>query len=252
MAGGRERSGVAAKRPGKAAGAEGAGAPAGGRRGASQERAKQAVNGRSREDVPMERRRSADRPQEEGAAGHGMMDLEFLRGLIGAVDSSGIDSIEITRAGTRIRISKTPPSPGVPVPTIMASPVAVPGAAPAIPFQAHMHASQAAAGVHEVYAPSPAAPEAPPANDLLEINSPMVGTFYRSPAPEAPPYVEVGSHVTKGQTLCILEAMKLMNEVKAEVEGIVRAIHVGDAEPVEYGQLLFELEPVNGRPLDAV
>ena len=80
----------------------------------------------------------------------------------------------------------------------------------------------------------------------------MVGTFYRAPAPGAPPFVEEGDAVAAGQTLCILEAMKLMNEVKAEVEGVVRAIHVGNGEPVEYGQLLFELEPVNGRPLDAV
>ena len=72
------------------------------------------------------------------------------------------------------------------------------------------------------------------------------------PRPASPPFVEEGDAVAPGQTLCILEAMKLMNEVKAEVEAIVRAIHVDDAQPVEYGQLLFELEPINGRPLDAV
>jgi acetyl-CoA carboxylase biotin carboxyl carrier protein len=76
----------------------------------------------------------------------------------------------------------------------------------------------------------------------------MVGTFYRSPEPGAPPFVEEGDVVVPGQTLCILEAMKLMNEVKAEVEGVVRRIHVENAQPVEYGQLLFELEPVDGRP----
>ena len=77
----------------------------------------------------------------------------------------------------------------------------------------------------------------------------MVGTFYRRPKPDAPAFVEEGDPVSPGQVLCILEAMKLMNEVKAEVEAIVRAIHVGDGEPVEYGQLLFELEPLNGRPV---
>ena len=77
----------------------------------------------------------------------------------------------------------------------------------------------------------------------------MVGTFYRAPQPGAEPFVEEGQPVGAGQTLCILEAMKLMNEVKAEIEGVVRTIHVGNAEPVEYGQLLFELEPINGRPL---
>ena len=77
----------------------------------------------------------------------------------------------------------------------------------------------------------------------------MVGTFYRAPAPGAAAFVEEGDPVAPGATLCILEAMKLMNEVKAEIEAIVRRIHVADAEPVEYGQLLFELEPLNGRPV---
>jgi acetyl-CoA carboxylase biotin carboxyl carrier protein len=79
-----------------------------------------------------------------------------------------------------------------------------------------------------------------------------VGTFYRAPAPGSASFVEEGDAVAPGTTLCILEAMKLMNEVKAEIEGIVRKIHVGNGEPVEYGQLLFELEPINGRLLDAV
>jgi acetyl-CoA carboxylase biotin carboxyl carrier protein len=77
----------------------------------------------------------------------------------------------------------------------------------------------------------------------------MVGTFYRAASPDEPPFVEEGDPVAEGQTLCILEAMKLMNPVKAEIEGIVRKIHVANAESVEYGQLLFELEPLNGRPL---
>jgi oxaloacetate decarboxylase alpha subunit len=91
-----------------------------------------------------------------------------------------------------------------------------------------------------------------PADGLVRVESPMVGTFYRAPQPGAPPFVEEGDAVAPGQTLCILEAMKLMNEVKAEIEGIVRAIHADNAEPVEFGQLLFELEPLNGRPLDAL
>jgi oxaloacetate decarboxylase alpha subunit len=95
-------------------------------------------------------------------------------------------------------------------------------------------------------------PVAPSTNGLIRIEAPMVGTFYRAPGPGAPPFVEEGQPVGAGQTLCILEAMKLMNEVKSEVEAIVRAIHVENAEPVEFGQLLFELEPVVGRPLDAL
>jgi Biotin carboxyl carrier protein len=91
----------------------------------------------------------------------------------------------------------------------------------------------------------------PRENGVVPVESPMVGTFYRASQPDAPPFVEVGDVVAAGQTLCILEAMKLMNEVKAELEGVVRRIHVENAQPVEFGQLLFELEPLVGRPLDA-
>ena len=77
----------------------------------------------------------------------------------------------------------------------------------------------------------------------MDVKSPMVGTYYRSPAPEAPAYVETGTRVAKGQTLCILEAMKLMNELESEVAGIVREILVENGEPVEYGQVLFRIEP---------
>jgi acetyl-CoA carboxylase biotin carboxyl carrier protein len=85
-------------------------------------------------------------------------------------------------------------------------------------------------------------------SSLVRVESPMVGTFYRAPQPGAPSFVEVGDVVAPGQTLCILEAMKLMNEVKADVEGVVRGVHAENASPVEFGQLLFELEPLAGRP----
>src|SRR5205085_1856415 len=94
----------------------------------------------------------------------------------------------------------------------------------------------------------PAAPTARPSNGYHRVESPMVGTFYRAAQPGAPPFVEVGDVVAPGQTLCILEAMKLMNEVKADVEGVVRAVHAENAQPVEFGQLLFELEPLAVRP----
>jgi oxaloacetate decarboxylase alpha subunit len=91
--------------------------------------------------------------------------------------------------------------------------------------------------------------DGPAERGLVAVESPMVGTFYRRPRPDAAPFVEEGDPVSPGQVLCILEAMKLMNEVKAEVEAIVRTIHVRDGDPVEYGQLLFELEALNGRPV---
>jgi len=93
----------------------------------------------------------------------------------------------------------------------------------------------------------------PEADGYVRVEAPMVGVFYRAPQPGAPPFVEEGDTVAPGQTLCILEAMKLMNEIKADSAGIVRTINVGNAEPVEFGQLLFELELVGAAPpLDAV
>jgi acetyl-CoA carboxylase biotin carboxyl carrier protein len=169
-----------------------------------------------------------------------MIDLDFLRGLIGAVDESGIDSLEISRGGTRIRISKTPP----PAPVHAAAPVAAAAHAPAhlqVP-PAHDAAARPAAAAAPA-AGEAAVPAAAPESNLVEIKSPMVGTFYRSPAPEAPAYVEVGSRVARGQTLCILEAMKLMNELESDLAGVVREICVDNGEPVEYGQVLFRIEP---------
>jgi acetyl-CoA carboxylase biotin carboxyl carrier protein len=167
-----------------------------------------------------------------------MIDLDFLRGLIGAVDESGIDSLEISRGGTRIRISKTPPPAAV-----HAAPMA---AAPAP--QVHVAGPAAAPAPAATAAPAPAvgeapAPAAPAGAGLVEVKSPMVGTFYRAPAPEAPNYVDVGSRVTRGQPLCILEAMKLMNELESDAAGTVREICVENGEPVEYGQVLFRIEP---------
>src|SRR4029453_5573899 len=89
-------------------------------------------------------------------------------------------------------------------------------------------------------------------NGLVSIEAPMIGVFYRAPEPGAEPFVEVGEAVAPGQTLCLLEAMKLFNELKAETTGVVRAIHAEKGEPVEFGQLLFELEPVISAPLDAL
>ena len=82
-----------------------------------------------------------------------------------------------------------------------------------------------------------------PAADYIEVTSPMVGTYYRSPAPDAPSYVDVGSHIGPGTVLCIIEAMKLMNEIESDVEGTVVKIMVENAQPVEFGQLLFLIDP---------
>jgi len=91
-------------------------------------------------------------------------------------------------------------------------------------------------------------PERPAPDGAVRVESPMVGVFYRAPNPGAPAFVDIGDTVVPGQTLCILEAMKLFNELKAETEGIVRAIHVENAQAVEFGQLLFEVDPILAPP----
>ena len=151
---------------------------------------------------------------------------ERIRELVRIVQETGIGEVTIEESGMRVSVRRTEER----------EPLTVGEEAPL-------------AAAEEEIEPEPAAPSP---NGLIRIEAPMVGTFYRAPQPGAPPFVEEGQAVAAGQTLCILEAMKLMNEVKADVEGIVRAIHVENAQPVEFGQLLFELEPLIGRPLDAL
>lgn len=163
-----------------------------------------------------------------------MMDLEFVRELIRAIDESSIDSIEIERGGTSIRLNKTPPSAAAaPVAAPVVSPTPAQAAAPA-PAPASNPSSEA---------PTEAAQPEPGGEELVDVTSPMVGTFYRAPSPGADPFTEVGASVSGGQTLCIIEAMKLMNELESEVEGTVREVLVEDGEPVEYGQVLFRIAP---------
>lgn len=172
-----------------------------------------------------------------------MIDLEKIRQLVELVDESGIDSLEISRFGTRVTIRKSPETrDGA---SVVPMPTAASGAAPSPGPQI------AAAGGGGGSSPGPEsgtaeavreAPEKETEEDLFEVTSPMVGTFYRAPAPDAPPYVEVGDRVETGQTLCILEAMKLMNELESEVAGVIREICVQNAEPVEYGEVLFRID----------
>lgn len=147
------------------------------------------------------------------------MDLRKLKKLIDLVEESGIAEIEVTEGEEKVRITRT----------IAAAPVytaPVPTAAPAV--------TPAAAPV------AASAPAAPAARDLSEAQkSPMVGTFYRAPGPNAAPFVEVGQQVKAGDTLCIIEAMKLMNEIEAEKSGTVKEILVENGTPVEFGEPLF-------------
>ena len=158
-----------------------------------------------------------------------MIDIEFVESLIRMLDESSLDNLEIRRGGTRIRLSKSPG--GNTVASVSPTNNAAPDAAPAIP----------SAPSAESQAPPPPAESA--SANLLEITSPMVGTFYRAPSPEAAPYIEVGSTVAVGDVLCVIEAMKLMNELECENSGRVVEICVDNAEPVDFGQVLFRVDP---------
>jgi acetyl-CoA carboxylase biotin carboxyl carrier protein len=146
--------------------------------------------------------------------------LDELDQLIQLVQRTGIGELEVTAGGRTVRIAA---HVGM-APTVAVSTGAPAPAAPAMP--AASGAAESAVGEH-----------------LVAIVSPMVGTFYRAPAPDADPYVEMGDLVDVGQTVCIVEAMKLMNEIESEVKGRVVRILVENAQPVEYGQKLFLIEP---------
>jgi acetyl-CoA carboxylase biotin carboxyl carrier protein len=163
-----------------------------------------------------------------------MIDLRYVKKLIEMLDGSTVDSIEISSdKGMKLRISKSPQqraaalamAPAMPAPVM--APV-LPAGTPARP------AEEGGTTAPKAEAPKSAA---------LEIKSPMVGTFYGAPEPGAKPYVSVGDRISKGQIVCIIEAMKIMNELESEFDGVVREVGVSDAHPVEYGQVLFRIDP---------
>jgi oxaloacetate decarboxylase alpha subunit len=172
--------------------------------------------------------RSRARGDEGLAATLDQSRAERVRELVRVVQETGVGEITIEEAGTRVSVRSSVTEEGSP-------------SAPELPI----------APVEPV-AVEEAPLEPPPSDGFVRVEAPMVGTFYRAPEPGSPPFVQEGDAVGPGDTLCILEAMKLMNHVKAEIEGVVRTIHVENGQPVEFGQLLFELEPVLPQPLDAV
>jgi oxaloacetate decarboxylase alpha subunit len=168
----------------------------------------------------------ANREESLAAGGVDQARAERIREIVRIVQESGVGEVTIEEGGMRVSVRRTPE-----------------------PLESPLAGAAAEAFSEPADAEEPATPET---DGVVRIEAPMVGVFYRAPQPGAPPFVEEGDTVTSGQTLCILEAMKLMNEIKADSPGIVRAIHVGNAEAVEFGQLLFELEPVGPPPLDAL
>ena len=155
-----------------------------------------------------------------------MYKFEEICELIQLVGSSGVSSVEVEHAGSRVRIEGKAPVVAVPAAALPAAGAAQPAAAPA---PTAVEADQPAVVDEEA--------------GLHGVTSPIVGTFYRAPNPDADPYVKVGDYVEKGQTLCIVEAMKLMNEIEADASGTIVKVLPENAQPIEYGEQLFMLRP---------
>jgi acetyl-CoA carboxylase biotin carboxyl carrier protein len=161
------------------------------------------------------------------------MDLSLVKKLVKLLSESDVDEIEIEEEGKKVRIAKHPHRAAAPEwsvePAHQQRPFPV--APPPVSVQAPLAPVQ----------PAPA-PPAPASTKVVEIHSPIVGTFYRAPAPDAAPFVQVGSDVQPGTVLCIVEAMKLMNEIESDVAGKVTRVMVENGQPVEYDQVLFLIE----------
>ena len=148
-----------------------------------------------------------------------VMYIKEIKDMINLMNENGLTELEVEKDGVRIRLKK--------------------GAGGAYEKAVEYVAPQHEAPHHEKQAASPEKTQ----KNTVEIKAPMVGTFYRSPSPEAAPYVNTGDSVETGQVICIIEAMKLMNEIKSEVKGKIIEIQADNAEPVEFGQILFIIEP---------
>lgn len=160
------------------------------------------------------------------------MDLRKLKTLIDLVSESNISELEITEAEGKVRIVKAGASAAVAVPTALAAPVLPVAAAP-------VAGAAPGAAVAPAATPAPAEPAAPAGH---AVKSPMVGTFYRAASPGAKPFAEVGQQVKEGQAICIIEAMKIMNEIEADKAGTITQILCENGQAVEFGQPLFIIE----------
>jgi acetyl-CoA carboxylase biotin carboxyl carrier protein len=165
-----------------------------------------------------------------------VLTFEQIKELIELVGQNRLQGVELERSGFRLKIDGQQPAQTVAMAAPAAASAAVPMPAPALAPAAAPVADAAPAA-----APAAASPvNTPPPGHT--VTSPIVGTFYRSASPESPPYVEVGSQVKKGQPLCIIEAMKLMNEIESDVDGVVTMIYPENAQAVEYGEPLFVIK----------
>ena len=162
------------------------------------------------------------------------MDIKEIQQLIKFVSQNSVDEVEINRKDFKLLIKKNPAQVTT-AQVVTAAPVAAP--APAAPATAPVQTQTAADAAAKDSAPADSN------SDFIEIKSPMVGTFYRSSNPESPSFVNVGDEVSPGKVVCIIEAMKLFNEIESEVKGKIVKVLVDNASPVEYDQPLFLVEP---------
>ncbi len=165
------------------------------------------------------------------------MDLAYLRKLIKILDQSNMTEMEIEEEGIKLRLAKSSNSKAGDYTVVPAPYYQMPATTP----QQQAAPPPAQTGTAET--PKTEEKKAEPSISYYEVKSPIVGTFYRAPAPDADPYVEVGQEVEPGTVLCIIEAMKLMNEIECDVKGKIVKIMVENAQPVEYNQTLFLIEP---------
>jgi acetyl-CoA carboxylase biotin carboxyl carrier protein len=165
------------------------------------------------------------------------LNLKELKEILQMLEERDITEFELTEEGRRLRVLR----PAVPHPALPVAPHVVP---PAPAASAPASPPPAALPPQATTAPPPSVPvEAEPEPGLTVVKSPIVGTFFRSPDPSSPPFVNVGDRVKVGQVLCIVEAMKLMNEIEAEVAGEIVKVHHDNGQPVQYGEPLFTLRP---------
>jgi acetyl-CoA carboxylase biotin carboxyl carrier protein len=176
----------------------------------------------------MPKKTSTTKVRQSGA----LMDIKFVQQIVAMIEKSNVHEIELESKGVKIRVTKNSAGQQQAIAPLQFM-------APQQMYAPQMQPQSAAATVSE---PMPAQ-QAVEEKKYKEIKSPIVGTFYRSPSPDAEPYAEVGSQIKPGSVLCIVEAMKLMNEIEADISGTIVKVCVENGKPVEYNQVLFLVEP---------
>lgn len=183
-----------------------------------------------------DRKKSAGRSTKASQEKGDQMNLEDIKELIGYLEGTGFAEVEVENQGVKVRVTRQSSAPAAaPAPPVVSAPAAAPAPAAQPAPATRETEAVASSGSFDVRIP----PENSPGKLII---SPIVGTFYAAPAPDKPPYVTTGDAVKKGQVVCIVEAMKLMNEIESEFSGKVAEILVEDGEPVEFGQPLMRIE----------